>query len=90
MSRHQTAYETELNQKELACREEIEKLEMQEASLEWELTLDIDDVRKNRTANTLRVVSKALSRQHRELAHIKELQITFLQTALNAYGLNQG
>jgi hypothetical protein len=90
MSRHQTAYETELNQKELACREKIEKLEMQEASLEWELTLDIDEALRALAINTLRVVSKALLMQHRELEHIKEMQITSLQMALKAYGLNQG
>jgi hypothetical protein len=74
MLRHQTPYEIGLNQKELLCREEIEKLEMQEASLEWELALDIDEAMTTKTINTLRVVSKALLAQHRELAHIKETQ----------------
>jgi hypothetical protein len=88
MSRHQTAYEIELNQKELLCRDEIEKLEMQGASLEGELALDIDEARRALTINTLRVVSKALLTQHRELEHIKEMQITSLQMALRAYGVN--
>lgn len=86
MSRHLTSYEIELNQNERSCRDEIDKLEMQEASLDWELTLDIDDLRKMRNINTLRALYKALLAQHRKLTHIKELQITSLQVELRGYG----
>jgi hypothetical protein len=89
MSRHQTPYEIELNQKERLCLDEIDKLEMQEASLEWELALDgIDESCKSLAMNTLRVVSKALLAEHRKLEHIKELQITSLQVTLQAYGVD--
>ena len=44
--RHLTQEEIALNQQELTCRAELEKLEMQEAQLESELEQDIDESRK--------------------------------------------
>jgi hypothetical protein len=41
--RHLTPEEIALNQLELTCRAEIEKLEMQEAQLDTELDQDIDE-----------------------------------------------
>jgi hypothetical protein len=62
--RHLTQYEIELNQKERNCRDEIEKLEMQEASLDWELAVDMDESRRMRTVTTLRAISKVLLARH--------------------------
>ena len=54
--RHLTQEEIVLNQKELTCRAEIEKLEMQEAQLDTELDQDIDESRKMLALYTLRVL----------------------------------
>ena len=43
MSRYLTPEEIALNQRELTCRAEIEKLEMQEAQLNFELEQDIGE-----------------------------------------------
>jgi hypothetical protein len=84
--RRLTSEEIALNQQELTCRAEIEKLEIQEAALEYELELDIDESRRMQILHTLRVLSKALLTQHRELARIKDAQITSVQRTLRAYG----
>jgi hypothetical protein len=79
MSRHLTPEEIALNQQEAICRDEIERPEVQEASLEYELEQDIDDSRRMLAVHTLRVLYKALLVQHRELERIKDAQITSLQ-----------
>jgi hypothetical protein len=86
MSRHLTTEEIALNQQEIACWSEIEKLEMQETSLEYELEQDLDGSRRMVVGQTLRVLYKALLTQHRELARIKDAQITSVQRTLRAYG----
>ena len=43
MARHLTQKEIALNQRELTCRAEIEKLKMQEAQLDLELEQDIGE-----------------------------------------------
>ena len=86
MSRHLTAEEIALNQQELTCRSEIEKLEMHEAALDYELEQDMDESRRMLAVHTLRVLYKALLIQHRELERIKEAQITSIQRTLSAYG----
>jgi hypothetical protein len=86
MSRRLTTEEIALNQQEIACRSEIEKLEMQETSLEYELEQDLDGSRRMVVGQTLRVLYKALLTQHRELARIKDAQITSVQRTLRAYG----
>jgi hypothetical protein len=45
MTRHLTPEEIALNQRELTCSSEIEKLETQEQSLEYELEQDVDETR---------------------------------------------
>jgi hypothetical protein len=84
--RHLTPEEIALNQQELTCRAEIEKLEMQEAQLDTELDQDIDESRKMLALYTLRVLYKELLAKHQELEHIKNAQITSVQRALRAYG----
>jgi len=86
MSRHQTRDEIELNQREEEAQAAIDKLEMQEAALEFELGQDIAEPRKIQILHTLRVVSKALLIQQKELTHIKDMQIKSVQMALRAYG----
>jgi hypothetical protein len=86
MSRHLTPEEIALNQQEAICRDEKERLEVQEASLEYELEQDIDDSRRMLAVHTLRVLYKALLVQHRELERIKDAQITSLQRTLRAHG----
>ena len=54
--RHLTQEEIVFNQKELTCRAEIEKLELQEAQLDTELDQDIDESRKMLALYTLRVL----------------------------------
>jgi hypothetical protein len=85
MSRHQTVDEIALNQREEMVRTEIEKLEMQEAALEYELEQNIDHSRRMQILNTLRVLSKALLTQQREWTHIKDMQIKSVQMTLRAY-----
>ena len=78
--RHLTPEEIALNQQALTCRAVIEKLEMQEAALDYELAQDIEDEsRRMMAVQTLRILYKALLTQHRELARIKDMQITSLQ-----------
>jgi hypothetical protein len=84
--RHLTQEGIALNQQELTCRAELEKLEMQEAQLESELEQDIDESRKMRAMFILKDVYKELLAKHRELARIKDVQITFVQRTLRAYG----
>jgi hypothetical protein len=84
--RHLTPEEIALNQEELTCLAEIEQLEMQETSLEYELKQDIDQSRRMIAMQTLRVLYKALLAKHRELARIKDTQITSLQRTLRSYG----
>jgi hypothetical protein len=86
MSRHLTPEEIALNQQELTCIVEIEKLEMQETSLEYELEQDIDESRRMIIVQTLRVLYQALLTQYRELARVRGAQITSLQRSLRAYG----
>jgi hypothetical protein len=86
MGRHLTPEEIALNQQELTCRAEMEKLEMQEAALDYELEQDIDDSRRMLAVHTLRILYKALLTQHRELARIKDAQITSVQRTLRSYG----
>jgi hypothetical protein len=83
--RHLNPEEIALNQQELTCRAEIELLETQETSLEYELEQDIDETRRMIVVQTLRVICKALLTQHRELVRIKDAQITSLQKTLRAY-----
>jgi hypothetical protein len=90
MSRHQTRDEIELNQREEEAQAAIDKLEMQEAALEFELGQDIAEPRKIQILHTLRVVSKALLIQQKELTHIKDMQIKYVQMALRAYGADWG
>jgi hypothetical protein len=84
--RHLTPEEIALNQQELTCLSEIEQLEMQETSLEYELKQDIDESRRMIAMQTLRVLYKALLTKHRELARIKDAQITSLQRTLRSFG----
>jgi hypothetical protein len=84
--RHLTPEEIALNQEELTCLAEIEQLEMQETSLEYELKQDIDKSRRMIAMQTLRVLYKALLAKHRELARIKDAQIISLQRTLRSYG----
>jgi hypothetical protein len=84
--RHLTPEEIALNQLELTCRAEIEKLEMQEAQLDTELDQDIDESQKMLALYTLRVLYKELLAKHQELEQIKNAQITSVQRALRAYG----
>jgi hypothetical protein len=84
--RHLSPEEIALNQQELRCRAELEKLEMQEAQLESELEQDIDESRKMVAMYTLKDVYKELLAKHRELARIKDVQITSVQRTIRAYG----
>jgi hypothetical protein len=84
--RHLTQEEIALTQQELTCRAELEKLEKQEAQLESELEQDIDESRKMLAMFILKDVYKELLAKHRELARIKDVQITSVQRALRAYG----
>jgi hypothetical protein len=86
VGRHLTPEEIALNQQELTCRAEIELLETQEASLEHELELDIDESRRMIAVQTMRVMYKALLTQYRELTRIKDMQITSVQRTLRGYG----
>jgi|ERR1700722_7897304 len=86
--RHLTPEEIALNEQELTCSDEIDKLETQEASLEHELEQDIDESRRMLAVHTLRILYKALLTQHRELVRIKDAQISSLQRSLRAYGGN--
>ena len=89
MSRHQTRDEIELNQREDEVQAAIDKLEKQEAALEFELLepgQDLNEPRKIQILHTLRVVSKALLIQQRELTHIKDMQIKAALMTLRAYG----
>jgi hypothetical protein len=70
--RHLTPEEIALNQQELTCRAEIEKLEMQEAQLDTELDQDIDESRKMLALYTLRVLYKELLAKHQELGIKKD------------------
>ena len=71
MARHLTPKELALNQKELTCRAEIEKLEMQEAQLDLELEQDIGESGKMLVMYTLQVLHKELLAKNQELEHIK-------------------
>ena len=82
---HLTPEEIALNQQEITCSSEIELLEMQEKSLESELEQDIDETRRMIIIQTLRVLYKAMLIQHRELARIKDAQITSLQRSLRSH-----
>jgi hypothetical protein len=84
MTRPLTPEEISLNQRELTCSSEIEKLEMQEASLEYELEQDIDETRRMIIVQTLRVIYRALLTQYRELARVRGSQITSLQRTLRS------
>jgi hypothetical protein len=86
MLRHLTSEEIALNQQELTCRAEIELLELQETSLEYELEQDIDETRRMIVIQTLRVMYKALLTPHRELGRIKDVQLSSIQKTLRAYG----
>jgi hypothetical protein len=86
VSRHLTPEEIELNQQESICRVELEELEMREARLELELEQDIDESRKILAMYNLKTVYKELLAKHRELAHIKDAQITSVQRTLRGYG----
>ena len=86
MSRHLTPDEIALNQQELACSAEIEKLEMQGEALEHELEESLNGPRVMIVVQTLRVLYQALLIQYRELARIRGAQITSLQKTLRAYG----
>jgi hypothetical protein len=71
MSRHLTPEEIALNQEEARCREEIEKLEIQEAQLDLELDQDIGESGKMLIMYTLQALHKELLAKHQELKHIK-------------------
>jgi hypothetical protein len=71
VSRYLTPEEIALNQQELTCRAEIEKLETQQAQLELELEQDIGESGKMIVTHTLQVLHKELLAKHRELEHIK-------------------
>jgi hypothetical protein len=86
--RHLTTEEIALNQLELTCSSEIELLEGQEQSLEYELEQDIDFTRRMIIVQTLRVMYKALLAQYRELVRVRGVQITSLQMTLRGYGAN--
>jgi hypothetical protein len=86
MSRHLTPDEIALNQQEAICRDEIEKLEMQEAQLDLELEQDIGESGKMLVMYTLQALHKELLAKHRELEHIKNMQITSVQRTLRGYG----
>jgi hypothetical protein len=85
MTRHLTPEEIALNQQELTCSSETEKLEMQEASLEHELEQDINENRRMIIVQTLRVIYRALLTQYRDLARVRGSQITSLQRTLRSY-----
>jgi hypothetical protein len=59
---------------------------MREAQLELEFEQDIDESRKIVAMYNLKIVYKELLAKHRELAHIKDAQITSVQRTLRAYG----
>jgi hypothetical protein len=84
MLRHLTPEEIALNQQELTCRAEIEKLEMQEAQLDLELEQDIDESGKMLIMYTMQVIHAELLAKHRELAHIKNSR-SFLYRELFGY-----
>jgi hypothetical protein len=86
MGRHLTPEEIALNQQESICRVDLEELEIREAQLERELEQDIDESRKMAAMYNLQTVYKELLTKHRELAHIKDAQITSVQRTLRAYG----
>jgi hypothetical protein len=86
MARHLTPKEIALNQQEASCREEIEKLEIQEAQLDLELDQDIGESGKMLIMYTLQALHKELLAKHQELEHIKNAQITSVQRTLRAYG----
>jgi hypothetical protein len=71
MARHLTQREIALNQRELTCRAEIEKLKMHEAQLDLELEQDIGESGKMLVIYTLQALHKDLLAKHRELEHIK-------------------
>ena len=85
MSRHLTSEEIVLNQQEDICRVELQELEIREAQLELELEQDIDESHKMVAMYNLKIVYKELLAKHRELAHIKDAQITSVQRTLRAY-----
>jgi hypothetical protein len=85
MSRHLTPEEIALNQEEARCREEIEKLEIQEAQLDLELDQDIGESGKMLIMYTLQGLHKELLAKHQELEHIKNAQITSVHRTLRAY-----
>jgi hypothetical protein len=84
--RHLTPEEIALNQQELACSAEIEKLEMQGAALEYELEQNLNGPRVMIVVQTLRVLYQALLAQYRELARVRGDQITSLQKTLRGLG----
>jgi hypothetical protein len=86
MGRHLTPEEIALNQQELTCRAEIEKLEMQEAQLDLALEQDIGESGKMLVMYTLQDLHKELLAKHRELEHVKNAQITSVQRTLRGYG----
>jgi hypothetical protein len=86
VTRHLTPEEIALNQQETICRVELEELEMREAKLEFELEQGIDESCKMAAMYNLKIVYKDLLAKHRELAHIKDAQITSVQITLRAYG----
>ena len=88
MSRYLTPEEIALNQQELTCRAEIEKLEMQEAQLNFELEQDIGESGKMIVMYTLQVVRKDLMTKHQELEHIKNGRSFPYRGLLRAYGAN--
>jgi hypothetical protein len=71
VGRHLTPEEIALNQQELACRAEIEKLEIQEVQLDLELEQDIGESGKMLVMYTLQALHKELLAKHRELGRIK-------------------
>jgi hypothetical protein len=71
VGRHLTPEEIALNQQELACRAEIEKLEIQEVQLDLELEQDIGESGKMLVMYTLEALHKELLAKHRELEQIK-------------------
>jgi len=85
MSRHLTSEEIVLNQQEDICRVELQELEIREAQLELELEQEIDESHKMVAMYNLKIVYKELLAKHRELAHIKDAQITSVQRTLRAY-----
>jgi hypothetical protein len=67
---HLTPEEIALNQQELACRAEIEKLEIQEAQLDLELEQDIGESGKMLVMYTLQALHKEFLAKHRKLERI--------------------